>query len=446
MALLKSRFCAEDVAPCKVVSRLADHILVDGFHLVVDLKRSQGSYMVDARNGKKYLDMYTYFATLPIGHNHPKMHEKDFLRELQAAALENPANSDVYTEEFASFVEVFTDFVKPRFMKHLFFIAGGALAVENALKTAMDWKIRKNLAAGEKKELGTQAIHFKEAFHGRSGYTLSLTNTADTKIKYFPKFKWPRITNPKLRFPVTRKVLAEVIKTEEKALRQIGSALRRNPKDIACLIIEPIQGEGGDNHFRAEFLQDLENVCRNNDIMFILDEIQTGLGATGKMWAFEHFGIKPDIIAFGKKTQVCGIMASAKVDEVKDNVFHVSSRINSTWGGNLVDMVRSKRYIEIIVEDRLVQNAEKMGKYFLKRLYEFSQKHEEVTNVRGRGCMLAFEMPDDKERDAFRRRCWKNGLAVLASWPKSIRFRPPLTINKEEIDEAIEKLEKSFKN
>jgi L-lysine 6-transaminase len=446
MALLKSRFCAEDVPPGKVVSRLADHILVDGFHVVVDLKRSQGSYMVDARNGRKYLDMYTYFATLPIGHNHPKMHEKDFLRELQAAAIENPANSDVYTEEFASFVEVFADFAKPRFMKHLFFIAGGALAVENALKAAMDWKIRKNLAAGEKKEFGAQVIHFREAFHGRSGYTLSLTNTADTKIKYFPKFKWPRIVNPKLRFPVTRKVLAEVIKTEEKALRQIESALRRNPKDISCLIIEPIQGEGGDNHFRGEFLQDLENVCRRNDMMFILDEVQTGLGATGKMWAFEHFGIKPDIIAFGKKTQICGIMASAKVDEVKDNVFHVSSRINSTWGGNLVDMVRSKRYIEIIVEDRLVQNAEKMGSYFLKRLAELSQKHEEISNVRGRGCMLAFEMPDDKERDYFRRKCWKNGLAVLASWPRSIRFRPPITISREEIDEAVEKLEKSFKN
>jgi L-lysine 6-transaminase len=445
MALLKSRFCAEEVKPCKVVSRLADHILVDGFHVVVDLKRSQGSYMVDARNGKRYLDMYTYFATLPIGHNHPKMHDKRFLSDLQAAAIENPANSDVYTEEFASFVEVFTGFAKPRFMKHLFFIAGGALAVENALKASMDWKIRKNLAAGEKEELGTQVIHFREAFHGRSGYTLSLTNTADTKIKYFPKFKWPRIVNPKLRFPVTRKVLADVVKTEEKALRQIESALKKNPKDVACLIIEPIQGEGGDNQFRPEFMQDLESVCRKHDLMFVMDEIQTGLGATGKMWAYEHYGIRPDIISFGKKTQVCGIMASKRIDEVEENVFHVSSRINSTWGGNLVDMVRGKRYIEIIVEDKLVQNAEKMGGYFLKRLGELSQKHKEISNVRGKGCMVAFEMPDEKARDALRRKCWKNGLAVLASWPKSIRFRPPLTINEEEIDEAIEKLEKSLR-
>jgi len=239
--------------------------------------------------------------------------------------------------------------------------------------------------------------------------------------------------------------LREVERNEKKSLSQINSALRKYPKRIACLIIEPIQGEGGDNHFRKEFLQALEGVCKENDIMYVLDEVQTGFGATGKMWGFEHFGIKPDIIAFGKKSQVCGIMCSKRVDEVKDNVFHVSSRINSTWGGNLVDMIRSKRYLEIIVQDKLLQNAEKMGKYFVKRLRELAEKRKEVSNVRGRGCFVAMEMPSRKQRDTFRMRCWKNGLAVMASWPKSIRFRPPLTVNKEEIDEAIEKLEKSFK-
>jgi L-lysine 6-transaminase len=245
---------------------------------------------------------------------------------------------------------------------------------------------------------------------------------------------------------VTREVLANVIKTEEKALHQINSALKRHGKDICGLIIEPIQGEGGENHFRREFFQDIEAVCRKNDIMFIVDEVQTGLGATGKWWAHEHHDVEPDIIAFGKKTQICGIMANSRVDEVKENVFHVSSRINSTWGGNLVDMVRGKRYIEIMVEDKLLRNAEKMGKYFLKRLNELDEKRDDISNVRGLGCMLAFEMPDEKARDRLRIRCWKNGLAVLSSWPRSIRFRPPMTVNQEEIDEAIEKLEKSLKD
>ena len=427
-----------------VIPTLKKNILVDGFHIVVDLQKSKGSYMHSALDGKKYLDMYSYFSTLPIGHNHPKLDNKEFEKELLTAAKEKPANSDVYTEEYARFVETFSKFAKPPYMKHMFFISGGALAVENALKTAFDWKVRKNYKKGSINEIGSKIIHFRESFHGRSGYTLSLTCTSDTKTKHFPKFDWPRIINPKLRFPITDENLEDVERVENKAIGQISKNIRKYRDDIAGLIIEPIQGEGGDNHFRKEFLQKLENICNRNNIMFILDEVQTGFGSTGKMWAFEHFGIKPDIIAFGKKSQVCGIMCSKRVDEVKDNVFEESSRINSTWGGNLVDMVRCRRILEIMVQDKLVQNAAKVGDYFIKRLEELSEKHKQITNVRGRGCFVAIELPSTKERDALRTNCWKNQLATLNSWPRSMRFRPSLTINKKEIDEAIEKLDKSL--
>lgn len=440
-----NKILTEKVSPQNVISTLSKSILADGFHIVVDLEKSKGSYMTDARTGKRYLDMYTYFSTLPIGHNHPKLQDKDFLRELKNAALENPANSDVYTEEYARFVKTFNKYAKPSHMKHLFFIAGGALAVENALKTAFDWKVRKNFSKGAKRELGKKVIHLKDAFHGRSGYTLSLTNTADTKIKYFPKFNWPRILNPKLRFPVTDQVLMEVKRAERKSLEQIRSEIKKHSRDIACVMFEPIQGEGGDNHFRKEYMQAVEEICRKNDILFCLDEVQTGFGSTGKMWGFEHHGTKPDIIAFGKKSQVCGIMAGRRIDDVEDNVFHTSSRINSTWGGNLVDMVRGRRYLEIIIEDNLVRNAARMGDYFVKRLWELAEKHDNIYNVRGKGCFIAFEMPNEKQRDSLRMNCWKNGLAVLASWPRSIRFRPPLTVNEKEIDEAVEKLEMSLK-
>ncbi len=237
--------------------------------------------------------------------------------------------------------------------------------MENALKTAFDWKVRKNLAAG-KGEKGTQIIHFREAFHGRTGYTLSLTNTADPrKYMYFAKFDWPRIINPKLRFPVTEAVLQRVVAEEAQAIAEIEKAVRDNPDDIAALIIEPIQGEGGDNHFRPEFFHALRRLADEHDFMFIVDEVQTGLGATGRMWAIEHMGVKPDIIAFGKKAQVCGIIVGDRIDEVADNVFDVSSRINSTWGGNLVDMVRSQRYLEIIEAEDLVKNAQGMGELLL---------------------------------------------------------------------------------
>jgi len=434
-----------DIPPSRVRSTLAKHIIVDGFHLVVDLGKSKGSYMTCADTGKRYLDMYSYFSTCPLGHNHPGFMGKSFQKELREAAIENPANSDVYTEQYADFVQTFAKLAKPSFMKHMFFIAGGALAVENAMKTAFDWKVQKNLQAGSKKELGSQVIHFKNAFHGRSGYTLSVTNTSPTKTKYFPKFRWPRIDTPILKFPATPKALSDVKKQEERSLKQIRDVIKRKGKDIASLLIEPIQGEGGDNHFRPEFMQQLESICKKNDIMFILDEVQTGFGTTGKMWAYEHLGIKPDIIAFGKKSQVCGIMCSKRVDEIKDNVFTVSSRINSTWGGSLADMVKAKRILEIMAKDKIIQNAATIGKYFMKRLEELQTIYPEITNVRGRGCFIAMDLPNPEERKKLLNKCWKNRLAVLSSGERSIRFRPPLTISRDDIDNAIILLEKSIK-
>jgi L-lysine 6-transaminase len=166
---------------------LESNILVDGFHIVIDLEKSHGSVIVDALEGKEYIDCYTYFATLPIGHNHPKMADDGFRTSLMQAALANPANSDIYSQEFAAFVRTFRELAVPAEFRYLFFIAGGALAVENAMKAAFDWKAQKNRAKGI--EGGADKIlHFREAFHGRSGYTLSVTNTEPLKIRDFPKF------------------------------------------------------------------------------------------------------------------------------------------------------------------------------------------------------------------------------------------------------------------
>ncbi len=243
------------VEPKDVHRTIARHMLADGEHLVVDLPGSHDSYLKDALTGDEYLDYYAYFASQPVAHNHPGLHDPAFLERLIAVAPHKPANSDVYTTYMAEFVETFERVAMPEDMKYLFLIDSGGLAVENALKTAFDWKVRHNLAAG-KGEKGRQVIHFREAFHGRTGYTLSLTNTADPrKFMYFPRFDWPRIPNPKLRFPVTGEVLEQTEKLEQEAVRLIEQAVRENPDDIAALIIEPIQGEGGDNHFRPEFFR-----------------------------------------------------------------------------------------------------------------------------------------------------------------------------------------------
>jgi L-lysine 6-transaminase len=368
----------------------------------------------------------------------------EFLKKLNKVAVNKPSNSDLYTIEMAECVAKFKKVAVPDFMRHLFFISGGALAVENALKVAFDWKQRKNGNFSEKNP-DLKIIHFKDAFHGRSGYTMSLTNTDPAKTDYFPKFNWPRIDNPKITFPLEGENLENVIKAEENSINQIKDAIIKDPENIAALILEPIQGEGGDNHFRPEFFKKLREITLENDIMFILDEIQTGMGLTGKMWAHEYYGIKPDIMAFGKKTQVCGILCNDRVDEVKENVFKLSSRINSTWGGNLVDMVRFTKYLEIIDEENLVENAAKMGNYLLDNLKTTAKDFDQVSNVRGKGLMIAFDFDSDESRIKFKNILFENKIMVLPCGPRSIRFRPALNISRDEIDIALDATRKTLK-
>ncbi len=429
------------VAPDRIHSTLGQHILTDGFHVAIDLEKSHGSWIVDAVSGREILDFYSYFATLPVGHNHPALLEdREFMAALTRAALANPTNSDIYSSEYAGFVETFSRLAKPAEFRHLFFIAGGALAVENALKTAFDWKRRSNLAAG-RPGTGSQVIHFREAFHGRSGYTMSLTNTDPIKVEGFPKFDWPRITNPKLSFPVTEEVVAHTSALERQAVTEMEQAFSDHPHDIAAIIIEPIQGEGGDNHFRAEFFAELRRLADRHEALLIFDEVQTGVGLTGRFWSYQHFGVSPDILVFGKKTQVCGIMVSDRIDEIGGHVFRTAGRLNSTWGGNLVDMVRCAKYLEIIDSDRLVDNAAKQGARLLDGLERVAGRRPVVSNVRGRGLFTAFTLPTVEQRDRLRSLLWQRGLASLASWPRSVRFRPCLNVTAQEIDEALERLE-----
>jgi L-lysine 6-transaminase len=434
---------AEVTVPAdQVFPILESNILVDGFHIVIDLKKSHGSVIVDALEGKEYIDCYTYFATLPIGHNHPKMADEGFRESLMQAALANPANSDIYSAEFAGFVRTFREFAVPDEFRYLFFIAGGALAVENAMKAAFDWKAQKNRAKGIEGG-GDKILHFREAFHGRSGYTLSVTNTEPLKIRDFPKFDWPRVSNPKITFPTDE---AAVARAEEQSVQEIEAAFAADPHGIAGILIEPIQCEGGDSHFRPEFMQRLRALADQHEALLIFDEVQTGMGVTGTIWAFQQLGVTPDLVSFGKKTQVCGVMSTKRIDEVETNVFRVSSRINSTWGGNLVDMVRCARYLEIMREEGLVEHAASVGAMFKAGLEELQADFPQVTNVRGRGLLLAFDMPDGDARDALRQRCWEAGFATLACGPRSVRFRPSLVFSQDDVKKSLkilrEQLEK----
>ncbi|MEJ2085267.1 MAG: aminotransferase class III-fold pyridoxal phosphate-dependent enzyme [Acidobacteriota bacterium] len=347
------------ISPQDVRAHLKRHMLVDGYPLVMDLAKSHGAFLYDSLRGRELLDLFTCFSTCPLGYNHPLLDTPEFRERILPTALNKPSNSDLYTTYMAEFVDSLASTVPDSLNQRMFFIEGGALAVENTLKAAFDWKVRKNLAAG-RGAIGRQIIHFHQAFHGRSGYTLSLTNTADRrKFEYFPKFEWPRISNPHLRFPVTAQVEEEVAAAEEKAIEEIKLALSENPHDIAGLIIEPIQGEGGDNHFRKEFLQRLRNLADEAEFLLIYDEIQTGFGTTGKWWCFEHFGVM-------------------------------------------------------------------------------------ISNCRGRGMFLAFDLPDGETRARMLKAMMDADLLGLASGEHAIRFRPCLSLTIDEADEGLSRLESAL--
>jgi L-lysine 6-transaminase len=427
----------DSIPPAQVHETIARHMLADGFEFVLDLENSHGSTLIDARDGQRYLDLFTFFASSALGMNHPALTTDEARAELSAVAANKPSNSDIYTVPMARFVETFARVLGDPRLPHLFFIDGGGLAVENALKVAFDWKSRWNEAHGIDPALGTKVLHLEKAFHGRTGYTMSLTNTEAVKVARFPKFDWPRIPSPSTNGN------ADVEGAEREALAAARAAFEADPHDIACFIIEPIQGEGGDNHFRPQFLQGLQVLCREFDALFVVDEVQTGVGLTGTAWAYQQLGVEPDVVAFGKKTQVCGIMAGGRVDEVPENVFAVASRINSTWGGNLTDMVRSRLVLEVIERDKLIDRAAFLGAQLLHQLAAVARRHTGITDVRGRGLMCALTLPSAELRDDVLGRLRRDEhVIMLGCGATSIRVRPALTVSVEEIDEGTAALDR----
>src|SRR5438552_13234081 len=403
------------IAPSKVLETIEQHVLVDGIKIVVDLDKSHGSYLYDTAGNRRLIDVYGFFGSMPVGFNHPYFEEPEVQRDLLRDAKFKVANSDIYSQSYAEFVDTFARIVGLPPLDRYLFIEGGALAVENTLKAAMDWKVRQNMAAG-RGERGTGILHFRHAFHGRSGYTMSLTNTDPRKTDLFAKFEWPRVSTPCIDFSLPEsKREADVMEREKKSEAEIRKFIDDHKIDICAIIIEPIQGEGGDNHFRGEWLKKLREICDENENLLIFDEVQCGMGVTGRTWCCQHFGVVPDLLAFGKKAQVCGVMAGPRLDEVKDNAFRLPSRLNSTWGGNFTDMVRSTHFMRIIEEERLVENAGKVGVHFLEQLRDLQRYVPMITAVRGRGLLLAFDLPDGDTRERFWKGLFDLGVLTLRS-------------------------------
>lgn len=425
------------LTPAEVLAGIRKHVLLGGFGLVFDSTRSRGCRFYDAAGQRTLLDMYGFFASLPIGFNHPAFDRPEVREELVQASLTKVANTEIATRFYARFVETFYRVVGAPELDRLFLIDGGALAVENALKAAMDWKIRRNLAAG-RGEIGTEVLHLRHAFHGRSGYTLSLTNTDPNKVMYFAKFDWPRVDSPAIDYTLAEPQRSQKAAADEQAAEaQIVEAIRSRPHRICAVILEPVQCEGGDRHFRKAWFQTLRRLCDEHELLLIFDEIQCGMGVTGKTWCCQHYDVLPDLLVFGKKAQICGVLASPRLDEVPDNVFRKPGRIASTWGGNLVDMVRSTHYLTLYEQQRLVENARAMGERFQQALRRLAKDFPVVSAVRGLGLLLAFDLPDTETRDRFWKTCFEVGLLINRCGSKSIRLRPVLDVSEADLEETV---------
>ena len=209
-----------------VLRQIAEHVLLDGFRIVIDLDKSHGSYLFDTAHDRQLIDLYGFFGSNPVGFNHPHFDKPEVKADMLRAAKIKIANSDIYSEGYARFLDTFWRVVGLPPLERMLLIEGGALAIENTLKAAMDWKVRKNLAAS-RGERGTEILHFRRAFHGRSGYTMSLTNTDPVKTDLFAKFDWPRVSTPFIDFSLAgiradprRDRAGEEIRSRDHAVRE----------------------------------------------------------------------------------------------------------------------------------------------------------------------------------------------------------------------------------
>jgi L-lysine 6-transaminase len=419
------------------VSALREHVTGDLLDIVVDLDASHGCRLRDLRDGTEYLDMTMFFSSAPLGHNHPALCDAEFESALVRAGRTKPSNPDFATVEQARFAQTFRRLAGEPELPLLFFVEGGTLAVENALKIAFDWKTKHNANARIAVQ-GGKVLHLEHAFHGRSGYTLSLTNTEPAKIRDYPKFDWPRIPSPSVP-PGPAWNTPQLLPVEQAALEAARAAIHRYGAEIACFLYEPIQGEGGDRHLRPEFLRAMQDLCLQHDILTVADEVQTGGGLTGRPWAHQVLGLKPDLVAFGKRVQVCGVMGGRRVLDIPDNAFREASRLGSTWGGSLVDMVRGTRILEVIESEHLLDHVRRTGDLLVSKLGALAAEFpDQLLDARGRGLMCAITFREPACRDqVIELARERHRTLFLPCGPDSLRWRPPLTVQPEDLAEAV---------
>ena len=395
-------------------------------------RRGRGA-MIEDVDGNLFLDFSAGIAVVATGHCHP---EVVAAIQQQAGELLHMSGTDFYYEHLVTLAEKLEAITPGNFPKRVFYANSGTEAVEAAVKLA-------RYATGR-----PYLIAFHGCFHGRTLGSLSLTASKPVQRERFAPLL-PGVFHAPYSYPYRCPVGAPPEDCARACLRYLEETILRTsvpPSEVAAVIVEPVQGEGGYVFPPAEFLVGLERICRGHGMLLIADEVQSGMGRTGKWWAFEHAGITPDILCVAKgiaSGMPLGItIAAAELMNWKPGA-HAS-----TFGGNPVSIAAAQVTIRLL-ENGLMENARRLGDYILKRLADWPQRHRLVGEVRGRGLMVALELVRDKktkerastERDRVVEAAFERGLLVLGCGPNTLRLMPPLVIDPEQADCALAILE-----
>lgn len=367
--------------------------------------KGEGPYCEDI-DGNVFLDFASQIAANPLGYNHPELLET--VRSYSNRFPLKYAGQDFTVREHLKMIEEITD-IAPRGFDSAFLINSGAEAVENAIKICM------------RRRPGTKfGISMQRGWHGRTLGALSLTNSNYVHKKGYIRF-------PMVRLPYDEsagQVLEKLLRTEA------------SPDEIGFVMVEHVQGEGGYNIAPKKMVEELRRITRQNNIPYIADEVQSGMGRTGRWWAFEHYGIAPDVFTSAKALQVGAVVAPHKMFP------HEPGAISSTWGGgHALDLALGIRTIEVIKKDKLLSHNARLGHHMLKALAGIKG----ISNRRGLGLMLAFDLPTSRMRDNLIAECTARGLLVLGCGSKSVRLVPPYVITQDDADKALAVIEASLK-
>jgi L-lysine 6-transaminase len=393
--------------------------------MVLDLSASHGSTLVDARDGTAYLDLFTFFASSALGMNHPALVQDPVFREdLLAAAMNKPSNSDVYSAAMASLRRHLRAGARRPAPAHLFFVEGGASRSRTPSRSPST-EVALERGARPRPALGHEGAHLRRRLPRPQRLHDVAHHTDPVEGRPLPAV---RLAAHPVAVPVSTPTSCSA---SARPLAAARAAVRAHPHDIAASSWSRSRARAATTTSGPSSCRRCRRLCREHDALFVLDEVQSGCGLTGTAWAFQQLGVQPDVVAFGKKTQVCGVMAGGRVDEVPDNVFAVGSRINSTWGGSLTDMVRARRILEVVEAEGLIAAAAALEPVCSACCATSPPATRRSPTSAAAGSMCAFSLPTPGLRDASSPPCaTMSGCSCSAAAPAASASVPALTVSR----------------